>query len=109
MCALFHGLRLFSSDLHHSTSGRGEPSMLPKEPVRRARRARFALESLETRDLMSGMVTSLNSTSAPASGTVPPATWYTLYGEAVSSTQVIRRVPGTPYAIIDRQLLVFLR
>jgi hypothetical protein len=105
MCALLHGLRLFAADSAHSIKGRGTPSIRPKEAVRRARRARFAVESLETRDLMSGMTSAMPSSaaslntvsavssmnSAPASTTasvVPQTAQFTLSGEAVSSTAV---------------------
>ncbi len=90
MCALFHGLSLFSPNTRHSTNGQGSPSKRAKEPVRRARRARFAIESLETRDLMSGMGTSMSNMAPPTRGVVPSdiTPEFTLAGRAVSSTQV---------------------
>ena len=90
MCALFHGLRLFSNDSDQSTRGRAKLSVRPKEALRKGRRARFSLESLETRDLLSGMVPSTGSAVPPTSGVVTPefTNQFAVAAVAVSSTQV---------------------
>ncbi len=79
MNSLSRALDRLSFNMHQATKGLITPTTRPRAATRRTTRARLGLESLETRDLMSGMTLAnpvSNVTPAPDTNTpllLPPA------------------------------------